>query len=127
MKISSEKLEREAVQNGFRPEILEKVIHLIHLLNQFVAEPFLSSRIALKGGTALNLFYFDSPRLSVDIDINYIGSIDREVMLQERQTMMMRMEEICLDKITSYKKNRMNSRWEMDISLSKRLAGKSAP
>jgi len=82
MRISPEKLEREAAQTGFRPEILEKVMHLIHLLNQFSGDTFLSSRIALKGGTALNLFYFDSPRLSVDIDINYIGSIDREIMLR---------------------------------------------
>lgn len=67
------------------------------MLNQFAADAFLSPRIALKGGTALNLFYFDSPRLSVDIDINYIGSIDREIMLNERQTMMMKVEEICLE------------------------------
>jgi len=28
----------------------------------------------LKGGTALNLFLLDLPRLSVDIDLNYIGA-----------------------------------------------------
>ncbi len=97
MKISPERLEQEATQTGFRPEILEKVMHLMHLLNHFSEDAFLSSRIALKGGTALNLFYFDSPRLSVDIDINYIGSIDREMMLQERLIVMQKIEEICLD------------------------------
>lgn len=97
MKISSERLEQEAIQTGFRPEILEKVMHLMHLLNDFSSDSFLSSRIALKGGTALNLFYFDSPRLSVDIDINYTGSMDREIMLKERQIMMERVEGICLD------------------------------
>ena len=41
--------------------------------------------MVLKGGTALNLFHFDVvPRLSVDLDLNYIGSIDREKMLEER-------------------------------------------
>jgi predicted nucleotidyltransferase component of viral defense system len=38
----------------------------------------------LKGGTALNLFYFNLPRLSVDIDLNYIGAAERETMLDER-------------------------------------------
>jgi predicted nucleotidyltransferase component of viral defense system len=38
----------------------------------------------LKGGTALNLFVFDVPRLSVDIDLNYIGSSDKAVMDAER-------------------------------------------
>ena len=43
-----------------------------------------NSCLALKGGTALNLFYFNLPRLSVDIDLNYIGAVDREKMMEER-------------------------------------------
>lgn len=38
----------------------------------------------LKGGTALNLFVFDVPRLSVDIDLNYVGAEDRDGMLADR-------------------------------------------
>ena len=38
----------------------------------------------MKGGTALNLFVFDTPRLSIDIDLNYVGAEDRETMLLER-------------------------------------------
>jgi len=38
----------------------------------------------LKGGTALNMFVLDLPRLSVDIDLNYVGALDREGMLAER-------------------------------------------
>lgn len=33
---------------------------------------------ALHGGTAINLFYFDMPRLSVDIDLTYIPIEDRD-------------------------------------------------
>ncbi|KIG14997.1 hypothetical protein DB30_06188 [Enhygromyxa salina] len=40
--------------------------------------------MALKGGTARNLFLFDVPRLSVDIDVNYIGAADRATMIVER-------------------------------------------
>ncbi|CDX43914.1 conserved hypothetical protein [Mesorhizobium sp. ORS 3359] len=32
---------------------------------------------ALKGGTAINLFYRDMPRLSVDIDLTYLPVRDR--------------------------------------------------
>lgn len=84
MIISREALLTEATSSGFRPEILEKVFHLIALLNSFGRHPFLKSRLALKGGTALNFFVFGLPRLSVDIDLNYIGAIDREAMLSER-------------------------------------------
>lgn len=30
-------------------------------------------KFVLKGGTAINMFYMGMPRLSVDIDLNYIG------------------------------------------------------
>lgn len=66
MKLSKERLGKEAANTGFRPEVLEKVIHLMGLLDDFMADPFLSDKIALKGGTALNLFIYDCPRLSVD-------------------------------------------------------------
>ena len=36
---------------------------------------------ALKGGTAINLFVRDLPRLSVDIDLNYVPIEDRETSL----------------------------------------------
>jgi predicted nucleotidyltransferase component of viral defense system len=84
VKISKERLLQESEATGFRPEIIEKVFHLLHLLENLCSHPFLKGRIALKGGTALNLFIFDLPRLSVDIDLNYIGSHQLEVMLKER-------------------------------------------
>jgi len=84
MKISKEKLAAEAELTGFRAEVLEKVIHLLSLMDGFRSHPFLKKRLALKGGTALNLFFFNLPRLSVDIDLNYIGAVERETMLAER-------------------------------------------
>lgn len=39
---------------------------------------FQDDRIAMKGGTALNLFLHDMPRLSVDIDITYLPLEDRK-------------------------------------------------
>ena len=68
MRISSDKLIAEAEATGFRPEILEKVAHLMGLLDAIQSHPFLKGKLVLKGGTALNLFVLNIPRLSVDID-----------------------------------------------------------
>ena len=84
MKISREKLITQAEATGFRPDVLEKVAHLLGLLEALGSHPFLKGKLALKGGTAMNLFVFDVPRLSVDIDLNYVGAEERETMLAER-------------------------------------------
>jgi hypothetical protein len=39
------------------------------------------SCFALKGGTAINLFIRDMPRLSVDIDLTYLPVEDRQTSL----------------------------------------------
>ena len=95
MKISPATLRSEAARSGFRPEILEKVLHLLNLLEGFRSHPFLKTRFALKGGTALNLFVFDLPRLSIDIDINYIGAVDRAAMLAERPRFEQAIQDVC--------------------------------
>lgn len=95
MRISRESLEREASATGFRAEILEKVIHLFSLLDGFQKHPLLKGKWALKGGTALNLFWFDVPRLSVDIDLNYIGQVEREAMLAERPKIEAAIQAVC--------------------------------
>ena len=84
MKIFKDLLIRESNQTGFRPEILEKVWQLMNVLEGINAHPYLQERLVLKGGTALNLFVFDLPRLSVDIDLNYVGMQSREGMISER-------------------------------------------
>ena len=84
MRISAEKLIAEAQATGFRPDVLEKVAQLLGLLDAVRSHPFLRDKLALKGGTALNLFVFDIPRLSVDIDLNYVGAESRAGMLEDR-------------------------------------------
>ena len=73
-----------AEKTGFRIEMIEKVLLLLNLLNTLNSHPFLKGKWVLKGGTALNLFLLNLPRLSVDIDLNYIGALGREQMLTER-------------------------------------------
>ncbi len=95
MNISKVRLLDEAGNTDFRPDILEKVIRLLDLLTQISEDAYLEKRLVLKGGTALNLFIFDVPRLSVDIDLNYIGSIDREKMLAEKPVLEGLLKGIC--------------------------------
>jgi predicted nucleotidyltransferase component of viral defense system len=95
MNINQEDLLYYTKSTGFRSEMLEKVIWLIELLNEIFSNTYLKQRLALKGGTALNLFHFGLPRLSVDIDLNYIGALEREVMLAEREELEAILVSLC--------------------------------
>lgn len=87
-------LGRMAKELGFVRDTLEKVCRLADVLKFMESDAILSEGIALKGGTAINLTIFDLPRLSVDIDLDYCRSIEREDMLADR--------EIITDKIRKY-------------------------
>ena len=82
--IGAARIRRLAAESGYREEIVEKVLYLEAILRQFVRHPDLEGAWALKGGTALNLFFLDVPRLSVDIDINYVGHGELEAMQAAR-------------------------------------------
>lgn len=86
---------RLAAEQGFQAEALEKAVRLLELLEALSRHPFLKDRIALKGGTALNLFVFDTPRLSVDLDLNYIGSADRQTMLADKPKIEQAIQAVC--------------------------------
>lgn len=95
MTLSRSDLERVSASTGFQAEPLEKVLRLLDLLQSLRSHPFLKGRFVLKGGTALNLFLFDVPRLSVDLDLNYIGAGDRETMLREKPGIEQAMNAVC--------------------------------
>ena len=94
MRVSADRLASDAEVTGFQPDVLEKVIHLLGLLDAIRSHPFLKGKLALKGGTALNLFVFDVPRLSVDIDLNYVGAETTQAMLDERPLIEEAMEAV---------------------------------
>lgn len=60
-----------------RPQYQEQVKLLLDILPFVAEEPC----FALKGGTAINLFEWDLPRLSVDIDLTYLPTQSREEAL----------------------------------------------
>lgn len=81
---SSETLQRVASETALPAPTLEKVLRLLDVLQAIAADPLLRTRVALKGGTALNVFHLTLDRLSVDIDLNYIGALARDAMEADR-------------------------------------------
>ena len=61
----------------------ERYVERVRLLLGVLPGIAVENIFALKGGTAINLFYRDMPRLSVDIDLTYLPVGDREASLKD--------------------------------------------
>ena len=84
MVLSAGYLHRCAADTGFSVATLEKVARLGEVAGDISRHPFLREKLLLKGGTALNLCFGRPSRLSVDLDYNYVGQLERSEMLKER-------------------------------------------
>lgn len=78
-------LAASASKYGFHRDVFEKVLRLKNVLEFFQTEELLKEHFALKGGTAINLTIFPLPRLSVDIDMDYIPNDSKEDMMSSRE------------------------------------------
>ncbi len=78
-------LGKKAEELGFVRDTLEKVTRIADILEYLNTNPVLKESLALKGGTAINLAIFNLPRLSVDIDLDYLIANSREEMLKSRE------------------------------------------
>ena len=83
-----------ALVREFPPRTLDKVERLLDLLAELDEHPMLRGKWALHGGTAINLFMLEVPRLSVDIDLSYVGALDRDAMLAERPVIERSIDEV---------------------------------
>jgi predicted nucleotidyltransferase component of viral defense system len=95
MAISKKAVEEIAKERKFNARTIEKVLRLMAVLNEIADIDALKSKLVLKGGTALNLFLLDLPRLSVDIDLNYIGALNVEEMKLEKVEIEKILKKIC--------------------------------
>jgi predicted nucleotidyltransferase component of viral defense system len=75
--LTRDELDTYAKKTGFLKNSLEKMFRLLDILSVLKTHPVTKNAFVLKGGTALNLFILDIPRISVDIDLNYIQFISR--------------------------------------------------
>ena len=67
------------------------LVEVLPVLNEF------NKVFALKGGTAINLFHTDMPRLSVDIDLAYIKANNREKAYADINKHLMKMRALISD------------------------------
>ncbi|MFQ5719474.1 MAG: nucleotidyl transferase AbiEii/AbiGii toxin family protein, partial [Acidobacteriota bacterium] len=89
------RVEQVSLRCGFRTVAVEKVLRLCNILRRLDRHPTTEGEWLLKGGTALNILHLDVPRMSVDIDINYVGSVDRAGMIAKRPGFEAALVSIC--------------------------------
>lgn len=77
---TKQEVEKIASATGFIKDNIGKVLRLIDLLEAINTLPEFAGKLALKGGTAINLCIVDCPRLSVDIDLDYAENLPKEKM-----------------------------------------------
>lgn len=77
-------INRIADKANFSRNTTEKVLRLYSIL-KFLDQSEISNMLVLKGGTAINLFLLDLPRLSVDIDLDFALPLNRDEMLKKRE------------------------------------------
>lgn len=117
-------------KTSFQVDLLEKVYRLTELLNELTRTD-LKDQLILKGGTAINFIYFDLPRLSVDLDFDYIGSNKKDQMLSDREDIETTLKRIfntldyspkksksyALDKYNLYYNNSVNNRDRIKLEV----------
>ena len=69
-----------------------------HLLMDVLPNVAEESAFALKGGTAINMFYQNMPRLSVDIDLLWLPVADRSSSLKEIDSALDRIAALIMDR-----------------------------
>lgn len=115
-----QKLQRDT---GFKADFLEKAYHITRILSAISAADGLKDRFALKGGTALNFVFLDVPRLSVDLDFNFVGALEKQDMLAQRPDVVKRLRELATN--NGYQFTKKPSSYIMDRFLLRysRLSG----
>lgn len=81
MEFSRQYLVALATKTNFIRDTLEKVLRLSEILKFLNSDIVFKGKLALKGGTAINLTAVELPRLSVDIDLDFTENIPREELL----------------------------------------------
>lgn len=78
-------LDARARKYGFNRDTFEKVVRLRMILEFMNAQECMRKHLLLKGGTAINLTVFNLPRLSVDIDLDFVPNLTRDETIKERE------------------------------------------
>lgn len=77
MELSKQYLSGLTMESNFIKDTLEKVLRLSEILKFLNSDVVFKNKLALKGGTAINLTAVELPRLSVDIDLDFTINVDK--------------------------------------------------
>jgi hypothetical protein len=84
--------ERIAAASGYPAKPLETVFRLAEMLARIEAAA--PGELLLRGGTALNLLHLGAPRLSVDLDLDYVGAADPGIAQSRRPELLAEIEAV---------------------------------
>ena len=88
----------------------------VELLLLVLPEVAMIDAFALHGGTAINLFIRDLPRLSVDIDLTYVPIQDRETTLAEVARLLEGLERSLMKRFPRLRINNQRSKGKLIIT-----------
>lgn len=86
--------QRIAAASGYPARPLETVFRLSELFARIEAE--VPGELLLRGGTALNLLHLNAPRLSIDLDLDYVGAADADVAQARRPELLAEIEAVAV-------------------------------
>ncbi len=78
MNYSKQYLSELSTKTNFLKDNLEKVLRLAEILKFLNTDNVFKGKLAIKGGTAINLTAIELPRLSVDIDLDFTENLSKE-------------------------------------------------
>lgn len=85
MEFSRQYLTRFAQESNFIKDTLEKVLRLSEILKFLNSDVVFKDKLALKGGTAINLTAVELPRLSVDIDLDLTINVSKDELPEVKE------------------------------------------
>ena len=96
-------LRRLAQENDYQLPGLEKAFRLTAILAEIASDAYLGERLVLKGGTALNLYEGKMERLSVDADLNFLGTLDPAQLDAEKKKVFAAIEAIAKERSKAWR------------------------
>ncbi|NQZ85184.1 MAG: nucleotidyl transferase AbiEii/AbiGii toxin family protein [Nanoarchaeales archaeon] len=99
------KITEVAKTHKYKNNELEKVTRLYYTLKDVSQIPIIKEKVLFFGGTAINSIYKNYPRLSVDIDLQYVGEFDREKMLGDREVIKYEIRSYLIQKKYEFEEN----------------------
>ena len=84
MNYTKQYLAQLSLKTNFIKDNLEKVLRLSEILKFLNSDSDIKGKLALKGGTAINLTSVELPRLSVDIDLDFTVNLSKDEIEEQK-------------------------------------------